>query len=99
MQQEFDSPTGYQIFSIYTYIMDKVKTQFKRFWNWLKSLFQTRYKVTVSFNTQYGDSDDRTYVTKKVLVQKEKHLKFKDEHGKIIDYKSAIGLNYIIEEL
>ncbi len=79
--------------------MDKVKTQFKRFWNWLKSLFQTRYKVTVSFNTQYGDSDDRTYVTKKVLVQKEKHLKFKDEHGKIIDYKSAIGLNYIIEEL
>ena len=79
--------------------MDKVKARFKRFWNWLKSLFQTRYKVTVSFNTQYGDSDDRTYVTKKVLVQKEKHLKFKDEHGKIIDYKSAIGLNYIIEEL
>ena len=86
-------------FSIYTYIIVKAKAQFKRFWNWLKSLFQTRYKVTVSFNTQYGDSDDRTYVTKKVLVQKEKHLKFKDEHGKIIDYKSAIGLNYIIEEL
>lgn len=86
-------------FSIYTYIMDKVKAYIKRFWNWLKSLFQTRYKVTVSFNTQYGDSDDRTYVTKAILVQKEKHLKFKDEHGKIIDYKSAIGLNYIIEEL
>lgn len=79
--------------------MDKVKAYIKRFWNWLKSLFQTRYKVTVSFNTQYGDSDDRTYVTKAILVQKEKHLKFKDEHGKIIDYKSAIGLNYIIEEL
>jgi len=70
-----------------------------KLWTWIKSLFLTRYKVTVSFNSQYGDADDRTYITKKVLVQKEKHLKFRTEDGKIIEYKSAAGLNYIIEDM
>ena len=86
-------------FSIYTIIMEKVKIQIQRFWSWLKSLFLTRYKVTVSFNREYGDSDDRTYITKKILVQKEKHLKFRDEDGKVIEYRSSAGLNYIIEDL
>ena len=55
--------------------------------------------MTVSFNKEWGDADDRSYITKKILVQKEKHLKFKDEHGKIIEYRSAAGLNYIIEDV
>ena len=63
-----------------------MKDRLKRLWKWIKSLFQTRYKVTVSFNKEWGDADDRSYITKKILVQKEKHLKFKDEHGKIIEY-------------
>tara|TARA_B100001939_G_C16817838_1_gene562988 strand:- start:622 stop:861 length:240 start_codon:yes stop_codon:yes gene_type:complete len=79
--------------------MEKVKKQLKRFWAWIKSLFQTRYKVTVSFNREYGDSDDRTYITKKIMVQKEKHLKFMNEDGKMIEYRSSSGLNYIIEDL
>ena len=70
----------------------------KKLWTWIKSLFLTRYKVTVSFNKEWGDSDDRTYITKKVLVQKEKHLKFRTEDGKIVEYRSAAGLNYIIED-
>ena len=86
-------------FSIYTIIMEKVKIQFKRFWAWIKSFFQTRYKVTVSFNREYGDSDDRTYITKKLMIQKEKHLKFMNEDGKMIEYRSSSGLNYIIEDL
>ena len=76
-----------------------MKDRLKRLWKWIKSLFQTRYKVTVSFNKDWGDADDRSYITKKILVQKEKHLKFKDEHGKIIEYRSAAGLNYIIEDV
>lgn len=79
--------------------MEKVKIQFKRFWAWIKSFFQTRYKVTVSFNREYGDSDDRTYITKKLMIQKEKHLKFMNEDGKMIEYRSSSGLNYIIEDL
>jgi hypothetical protein len=63
-----------------------------------KRLFTKRFKVTVSFNSVYGDSDDRVFITRKVLIQKEKHLKFRDDHGKIVEYRSSGGLNYIIEE-
>lgn len=63
-----------------------------------KIWFTTRYKVTVSFNSVYGDSDDRVFITRKVLIQKEKHLKFRDDHGKIVEYRSSGGLNYVIEE-
>lgn len=71
----------------------------KKFISWFKSLFTTRYKVTVSFNREYGDADDRVYITKKILVQKEKHLKFRDENNKVIEYRSSAGLNYIIEDV
>jgi|TARA_R100001163_G_C5012290_1_gene157784 phage-related protein len=67
--------------------------------DWILSLFRTRYKVTVSFNKEYGDADDRNYVAKKIIIQKEKHLKFRDEEDKIVEYRSAAGLNYIIEDM
>tara|TARA_R100001443_G_scaffold16347_2_gene26366 strand:+ start:1342 stop:1572 length:231 start_codon:yes stop_codon:yes gene_type:complete len=67
--------------------------------DWILSLFRTRYKVTVSFNKEYGDADDRNYVAKKIIIQKEKHLKFRDEENKIVEYRSAAGLNYIIEDM
>ena len=76
-----------------------MKDRLKRLWKWIKSLFLKTYKVTVSFNKEWGDADDRSYITKKILVQKEKHLKFRDEHGKIVEYRSAAGLNYIIEDV
>ena len=66
---------------------------------WIIKLFKTRYKVTVSFNKEYGDSDYQSYITKKILIQKEKHLKFRDENNKLIEYRSAAGLNYIIEDI
>lgn len=70
----------------------------KKIWLWIKSLFTTRYRVTVSFNKEWGDADDRSYITKKIITQKEKHLKFMDEDGKMVEYRSAAGLNYIIED-
>ena len=76
----------------------KVWEIIKKILTWIQSFFLTRYKVTVSFNKEWGDADDRSYITKKILVQKEKHLKFKDEDGKIVEYRSAAGLNYIIED-
>ncbi|MAJ23568.1 MAG: hypothetical protein CMI75_07295 [Candidatus Pelagibacter sp.] len=79
--------------------MDNLKKLSIWVFNWFLSLFQTRYKVTVSFNKEYGDSDDRTFITKKILVQKEKHLKFRDEYDRVIEYRSASGLNYIIEDV
>ena len=67
--------------------------------NWIIDLFKTRYKITVSFNKEYGDADDKTYITKKIITKKEKHLKFKDENNNLIEYRSASGLNYIIEDM
>ena len=76
-----------------------MKKKLKQFYNWFLSLFQTRYKITVSFNKEYGDTDDKSYMSKKILIQKEKHLKFRDENNKLIEYRSAAGLNYIIEDI
>ena len=66
--------------------------------DWIISFFRKRYKITVSFNKEYGDSDDKTYISKKILIQKEKHLKFRDSDDRLIEYRSASGLNYIIED-
>ena len=61
--------------------------------------FRPRYQVRVSFNKEYGDSDDKIYIAKKVIKQKENHLKFRDLNNKTIEYRSAGGLNYIIEDM
>ena len=66
--------------------------------DWIISFFRKRYKITVSFNKEYGDLDDKTYISKKILIQKEKHLKFRDSNDRLIEYRSASGLNYIIED-
>ena len=58
--------------------MNKLKKWVKYIYEWIKSKFTTRYRVTVAFNSVYGDADDRTFIAKKLLVQKEKHLKFRD---------------------
>lgn len=70
----------------------------KKILAWVLELFRTRYKITVSFNKEYGDADDRTYISKKIITQKEKHLKFRDEDNKLVEYRSSAGLNYIIED-
>ena len=67
--------------------------------DWIVSLFVQRYQIRVSFNKEYGDSDDKVYISKKIIVQKENHLKFRDLNNKIIEYRSAGGLNYIIEDM
>ena len=71
---------------------------FKIFYDWLIRFFEPRYKITVSFNKEYGDTDDKVYTSKKILIQKEKHLKFRSLDKRLIEYRSATGLNYIIEE-
>ena len=67
--------------------------------DWIISLFVQRYQIRVSFNKEYGDSDDKVYISKKIIVQKENHLKFRDLKNKTVEYRSAGGLNYIIEDM
>lgn len=71
----------------------------KAFFRWLKHLFVTRHKITVSFNKEWGDADDKSWIAKKIITQKEKHLKFRTEDNETVEYRSAAGLNYIIKEI
>ena len=71
----------------------------KKILNWFIGLFVYRYKITVSFNKEYGDEDDKVYISKKIIVQTENHIKFRDLDKKTIEYRSAGGLNYIIEDI
>ncbi len=73
--------------------------EIKKVVNWFVGLFQQRYQVRVSFNKEYGDADDKVYISKKIIVQKENHLKFRNLENKTIEYRSAGGLNYIIEDI
>ena len=75
------------------------KNTLKKILKWFLRHFRKRYKVTVSFNKEYGDADDTVHITKKIIVQKENHLKFRNEKDREIEYRSSGGLNYIIEEL
>jgi len=82
--------------------MHKIKEFFasvKNWWIWLKSKFVPLYKVTVSFNNVWGDSDDQVFLVKKIITQKEKHLKFRTESGEVVQFTGAEGLNYKIEEV
>tara|TARA_R100001369_G_scaffold20490_1_gene37621 strand:- start:351 stop:590 length:240 start_codon:yes stop_codon:yes gene_type:complete len=79
--------------------MKKIKNIIKLGIHWVLHHIWRRYKVTVSFNKEYGDSDDTVHITKKIIVQKENHLKFRNEKNREIEYRSSGGLNYIIEEL
>ena len=71
----------------------------QKFWEWLKSLFITYYKLSVSYNTTWGDKDDQIFLVRKFYVKKEKHLRFKTKDGELVEIRGAEGLNYKIEQL
>ena len=68
-------------------------------WTWLTSLFKTRYKLTVSYNSTYGDADDQTFIVKKFYWKQEKYISFKDENNDTVEIRGAEGLNYRIQKL
>ncbi len=78
--------------------MDFLKRQLKNLWSWIKSLFMTRYTVSVSYNAEWGDKDDRIYTgVRKIVTKKEKLLSFIDENKNPVEIRGATGLNYKIE--
>ena len=79
--------------------MNKIKNLIKNIKNWLISLFRTRYKLTVSYNATWGDSDDQVYTVRKFMTKKEKYLKFQTDDKEIVEIRGAEGLNYRIEEI
>ena len=68
-------------------------------WTWLTSLFKTRYKLTVSYNSTYGDADDQTFIVRKFYSKQDKYLKFQTDKKEVVELRGAEGLNYRIEEI
>ena len=79
--------------------MNTIKTTLTNLWTWLTGLFQTRYKLTVSYNSTYGDADDQTFIVKKFYSKKDKYLSFKTDDDETVEIRGAEGLNYKIEEV
>tara|TARA_Y100000590_G_C15575028_1_gene960106 strand:+ start:852 stop:1091 length:240 start_codon:yes stop_codon:yes gene_type:complete len=79
--------------------MSKITDKIKAFWLWLISKFFPRYKLIVSFNKVWGDSDDVEYTVKRFISKKPKYLKFITHEGEKVEITGAEGLNYRIEEI
>ena len=77
-----------------------VKRTLTRWYNAIKYWFLPEYEITV-FRTQdlTGNVFKDEYISKKILIQKEKHLKFSDKDKRIVEIRSAKGLDYRIVEL
>lgn len=68
-------------------------------WAWLKSLFVKSYTITVSYDTQFGNGDDKVWKGVKNITKKTwKELHFVSKDKKKIQIRSNAGLNYRIEE-
>ncbi len=76
--------------------MARLKKKLKAFWLWLVSWIKPRWDLTVSYNREWGDLDDKKYVVKKFLIKKDNHLKFKTHENDVVEVRSPAGLNYRI---
>ena len=77
--------------------MDKLKKKLKKTWLKIISFFFPRWKLIVSYNQTWGDSDDREFIVKKFFKKQPNFLKYKTQDGDIIEIRGAEGLNYRIE--
>lgn len=70
----------------------------KKFWSWLSSLWTTRYKITVSYDSQFGNDDDVVYEDViKISKQNFKELVFINKDKQLVVIRCANGLKYRIE--
>ena len=68
---------------------------------WLRILryFSTRYTIQVSYDQQWGNSDDQTFEhVRKIIKSNFKEIKFKTEDYRIVHIRGMNGLLYKIEE-
>ena len=92
-----------RFFQQLNYYLAKVYMPIWRFlvWAWEEMYYVlfSRYKLLVSYNSTWGDSDDREFVVKKFHKKQEKYLSFTTDDGELVEIRGADGLNYRIEQL
>ena len=78
----------------------KDKTFMDKLMNFLRSLFHTEYEITIYRQSETtGQMYKSQYLARKIMIQREKHLKFRDwESKKMIEVRASKGLDYKIEE-
>ena len=82
--------------------MNKVKIIISKFWEWLKSLFKGHFEITVyrQSDTGSGALYKSEYVSRNILINKPKHLKFRDYVTKnLVEIRSVKGLEVKIVEI
>ena len=77
--------------------MVQLKKKLKKIWIKIIGFFFPRWKLIVSYNQTWGDSDDREFVVKKFFKKQPNFLKFKTHEGEVVEIRGAEGLNYRIE--
>jgi hypothetical protein len=66
---------------------------------WFLRLFQKRYTIYVSFDSQWGNEDDQVYMhVRKVIKANFKELKFRTDDKRVIHIRGMQGLRYKIED-
>ena len=82
--------------------MNKIKLLTKKivkFYWWLITLFQKRYTVIVSYDSQWGNEDDQEWNhVRKIIKSNFKELKFRTDDKRTIHIKGMNGLRYRIED-
>jgi hypothetical protein len=77
-----------------------MKKFLKRLWRFIVSLFVHEYEITIYRQSDLtGSMYKSVYSAKRLIIRKEKHLKFRDWNTKkIVEVRSSTGLEYKIEE-
>ncbi len=76
-----------------------LKTKIINFWWWLVNLFQKRFTVIVSYDSQWGNEDDQEWThVRKIIKATFKELKFRTNDNRTIHIKGMTGLRYRIED-
>lgn len=77
-----------------------MKKFLKRLWRFIVSLFVHEYEITIYRQSDLtGSMYKSVYSAKRLIIRKDKHLKFRDWNTKkIVEVRSSTGLEYKIEE-
>ncbi len=68
-------------------------------YEWLKYKLFPRWQLSVSYNSTWGDADDKQYIVQKFIKKQPNFIKFVNDDGDTIEIRGAEGLNYRIEQL
>jgi len=80
----------------------KIKIIGWKVWHFIKSLFKRQYEITVYRQSETGTGAmyKSQYVSRNILINKPKHLKFKDYETKnMVEIRSVKGLEVKIMEI